>query len=59
MPVDAEPAIGGKFALSDTTAHTPTAVYVGDRVDPNGQPEPGRVSHFVTCPNAAKHRKPR
>lgn len=57
MPVDAEPVPGGNIALSNTKSDTPTAVVTGPRTDANGKPELGRVSHFVTCPNAAKHRK--
>lgn len=59
MPVDAEPVLGGNIALSNVESNTPTAVVTGPRVDCNGEPELGRVSHFVTCPNAQKHRKAR
>ncbi len=52
MPIDPEPVDGGNVWLdSNGVAH------VGDE---QWAPSPRRYkSHFATCPNAAKHRRPR
>lgn len=48
MPIDAEPNHLGNISLQGTTVRfvTPDANTLGQRY----------VSHFVTCPNADKHR---
>jgi hypothetical protein len=52
MPLDAEPAERptGLFRL-DTSCDPPHASSAAG--------EPVYLSHFVTCPNAAQHRRPR
>jgi hypothetical protein len=57
MPLDAEPTDQGMFALSiDRDGGDPIAKHVGRGV---AIPGPRYVSHFVTCPNANQHRRPR
>ena len=54
MPVDAEPVSTGNVQLIPQAdpRESPLAVVVGRRVE-----GPKYVSHFVTCPQAAQHRK--
>lgn len=61
MPVDADPVDGGNVLLSPavSSGQAPTATVVGKAVQPNlfGDDSPRYVSHFSTCPNAARHRQ--
>lgn len=52
MPIDATPVEGGNIVIKDGVAH----VLRGDLFEPmlDG---PRYQSHFVSCPEAAKHRK--
>ena len=55
MPVDANPVpAGGNVTLQDNGSGSPIAVYAKGPV-----PGPRYLSHFVTCPSANKHRKPK
>lgn len=49
IPVDAEPSADGNLIFFGTSAHPVPKLWTGDRYK----------SHFATCPNAAKHRKPK
>jgi hypothetical protein len=63
MPVDAQPVDGGNLLLTPADhrrpAGEPTATVVGKRAQPTlfGDDGPRYVSHFVTCPDAARHRR--
>jgi hypothetical protein len=52
MPVDVEPVNGGNLLLVVGSGEPALAEYVP--ADPDGA---RHVSHFVTCPQAATHRK--
>jgi hypothetical protein len=58
MPVDADPVPEGNVLLADDGDGT-----VHASVMPEAQAllteEPMRLSHFVTCPQADEHRRPR
>lgn len=61
MPVDPDPVEGGNIvetAAVSTSGHGGTPVV---RVLGKGEPHGGPrfVSHFVTCPDAAQHRRSR
>lgn len=49
MPLDAEPTPTGDFVIYGATA---VKIPRGGTADP-----PRYTSHFVTCPNAAQHRR--
>ena len=51
MPIDPEPAPNGNVRV-DVVANAVEVVPAGSHV-------PLYLSHFATCPSAAKHRKPR
>lgn len=51
IPLDKEPIIGGNIVLDGGIASIET-IGLFDRT-------PKYVSHFTTCPNAKKHRRPR
>jgi hypothetical protein len=53
MPVDAEPALNGNIDLW-TSGDKVTAAYTAMDAGTKRY-----ISHFVTCPNADKHRKPK
>ena len=54
MPVDAVKVDGGHYLVVDgTVGTTPRVIYAKDIEGP------GYVSHFATCPTAAKHRRPK
>ena len=53
MPLDLEPVPGGNIVLKDGLAH----VLKGDLFEGMIDEGPRYVSHFVTCPEAAKHRR--
>jgi hypothetical protein len=55
MPVDAEPSPVGNVLLIVRSGEEPRAEVVPRGTKSNLL----RVSHFATCPNSAKHRKPR
>jgi hypothetical protein len=61
MPVDAQPVDGGNVLLTPAVEPrgAPTATVVGKRAQPTlfGDDGPRYVSHFVTCPDAARHRR--
>ena len=53
IPIDTQPVDDGNIVLRGNTAHV-----VGDETQiPRG--EPRYVSHFVMCPDADTHRRPR
>jgi hypothetical protein len=60
MPVDAEPDERGNIVLirdDPAIAPTPRALVA---VDPAAHlPNALHLSHFVTCPQSAQHRRPR
>jgi hypothetical protein len=58
MPVDDQPVPDGNLILSDPApgAYAPTAAVIDPDALLIGDP-PRFVSHFVTCPNAAQHRR--
>lgn len=58
MPVDAAPADDGNVKLTARDGQPPLAVVVGNPAKMFGVRWKYR-SHFATCPNAAKHRRPR
>jgi hypothetical protein len=51
IPVDVEPAENGNIRLRRVAGQV-----LADVVKP-GSERPLRVSHFATCPDAARHRK--
>jgi hypothetical protein len=53
MPVDARPSEGGNILLEQRPGLAPL---VDVR---SGVVEGGRFSHFATCPQASKHRRPK
>jgi hypothetical protein len=53
MPLDEKPIVGGNIMLS--TDRKTILTILKTRHTEN--PDPLYVSHFATCPNAAKHRK--
>lgn len=62
MPVDAAPVAGGNVRLiMRRFPLPPLAKVVGSAIDLFDDTDVGdrHTSHFVTCPNAAEHRKPR
>lgn len=58
MPIDAEPVVGGNLMLSQTNDGKLVAS-VDNAASALLLPEPRYVSHFATCPDAAKFRRPR
>lgn len=52
MPLDAEPVANGNIFIKDGLAHTMRGDLFEDMAD-----GPRYVSHFATCPLAAKYRK--
>lgn len=61
MPVDPDPVIGGNVRILDPDRNPPLAKVTGAAIDLFDERDDGTryVSHFVTCPNAAEHRRPR
>lgn len=55
MPVDVEPRADGNLSLTEAEP-IPQVVVIKAGQDVDG---PRYVSHFVTCPNAARHRSRR
>jgi hypothetical protein len=58
MPFDKEPNEKGFYCLSRSADGKVTARYIakGEEWPPGGK---HRTSHFATCPEAEKHRRPR
>jgi hypothetical protein len=54
MPLDAEPVEGGNVAIKDGVAHVMRGELFEEMID-----GPRYQSHFISCPNAARHRKSR
>ena len=64
MPIDPDPVAGGNVILDGTARHQrsgreyPAAFVLAGTDTPLG--DPARfVSHFATCPNAERFRRPR
>jgi hypothetical protein len=59
MPLDPEPVDNGNLQIVASRSGGPVVRYVGQT--PKGyvaaKDGPRYVSHFVTCPNAAQHRR--
>lgn len=57
MPVDYAPVRGGNIVLRDEGTRA-VAVYVAPLLESDDdKARPHYVSHFVTCPQAAQHRR--
>lgn len=56
MPIDPEPAPGGDIVVDDGIA---SVVGGADLVDAVFEGRALYLAHFATCPNAARHRRPR
>jgi hypothetical protein len=54
MPIDPEPVPEGNIVLRELDEATPLALSVPPAAFPD---EPRYLSHFATCPDAAKHRR--
>lgn len=57
MPIDGEPHVDGNLEL--VGAGLTGVVYLSANQRAMPPTGPRYLSHFVTCPNAANHRKPR
>lgn len=60
MPIDAEPCADGNIVLSepvDPDAPVIAMILTAEQVRQPSLGEPRYVSHFATCPNAARHRR--
>lgn len=57
MPVDFAPAPGGNLVLYDRGNCTVAVVVKPLLETPEQRARPHFYSHFVTCPNAAQHRR--
>ena len=55
MPLDPEPVEEGNIVLRELDQPTPLALAVPPAAFPD---EPRYLSHFATCPDAARHRRP-
>lgn len=59
MPIDRDPVPHGNLVLRGTGARTVAVVVVPLLQTFEERAAPHYVSHFVTCPNAAQHRRTR
>jgi hypothetical protein len=59
MPVDPEPAENGNLYLFEPSTPGGDRTVMVARGFQRDHGEPLYLSHFVTCPNAARHRRPR
>ena len=59
MPIDPAPVPHGNLVLRDVGARTVAVVVVPLLQTLEERAMPHYVSHFVTCPNAAQHRRTR
>lgn len=56
MPLDPAPVLGGNRSLEEVPAYQLTPAYfITEAITPHPD-RPGYVSHFSTCPHAARHR---